>query len=92
MGVFNPDEDIFACLETCNTLAWGAVEALLSHFFSPYLIQYDQEDVTWFLKLVNRNWTFKHPIKFCGSVGVIARDNESLSENFSSRLYRKSKV
>ncbi len=60
------------------------MEALLSHFFSPHLKSYYKEDVIWFLKFINRNWTIIHPIKFKGMSGIMSRDSNTTSTDFSN--------
>ena len=90
--VFLPNEDIFSCLQKCNKIAWGITESILSHFFSPYFIDYYYEDVLWFLKLVNTKWKFIPSGLLQGSVGMMDSQCKSVSETSMVPLHSDCKV
>ena len=75
------------------------VDGLLFHFFCPYLKEYHQEDVLWFLELVNRQAHWRaHPLqKFMkdkSSQQILKSRLETIDSNLDNmtRIHSKNKV
>ena len=57
-------QDYLASLQCCDKPVRVAIEGLLSHFFYPYLMNYHQEDVLWFMELANKQLQWRpHPLQ-----------------------------
>lgn len=62
--VLSPVQDCLTSLQSCSQSVQVAIEGLLSHFFYPYLVNYHQEDVLWFMDLANRQAQWRpHPFQ-----------------------------